>query len=68
MNAGVHFGHRTSESNPKMLAFIHSFKNGRAIINLDKTNSALETAYDLMREAARQKKKHSICWLETFCE
>lgn len=44
LEAGAHFGHKTSRWHPKMAPFIHSKRNGTHIIDLTKTVSRLEDA------------------------
>jgi len=44
LEAGVHFGHRTSKWHPNMKKFIFGAKNGIHIINLEETQKALEEA------------------------
>ncbi len=49
LEAGVHFGHQSSRWNPKMRKFIFARRNGIHIIDLKKTQAALEAA----KQAAR---------------
>src|SRR5688500_9948271 len=44
LEAGVHFGHQTRRWNPKMRRFIHGERSGIYVIDLLKTQSALEGA------------------------
>ncbi|MBD3281590.1 30S ribosomal protein S2 [Candidatus Uhrbacteria bacterium] len=44
LEAGVHFGHRTSKWHPNMKKYIFGSKNGIHIINLEETQKALEEA------------------------
>ena len=44
LNAGAHFGHKTSRWHPKMAPYIHSKRQEAHIINLEKTVEALEKA------------------------
>jgi len=44
LNAGAHFGHKTSRWHPKMAPYIHSKRNGSHIIDLTKTVEKLEEA------------------------
>ncbi len=48
LEAGAHFGHKTSRWHPKMAQYIHSKRNGTHIIDLTKTVSGLETAMDFV--------------------
>src|ERR1043166_5029043 len=54
LDAGVHFGHKTSRWNPKMRRFIFEARNGIYIIDLSKTVSQLETACEYMAGVARK--------------
>jgi small subunit ribosomal protein S2 len=49
LETGVHFGHRTPRWNPKMKPFIFTERNGIHIIDLQQTLTAVEEAYDLIR-------------------
>lgn len=44
LEAGAHFGHKTSRWHPKMAPYIHSKRQEAHIINLEKTVEALEKA------------------------
>lgn len=44
LEAGAHFGHKTSRWHPKMAPYIHSKRQDAHIINLEKTAEALEKA------------------------
>ncbi len=50
LETGVHFGHRTRRWNPKMKPYIFTERNGVHIIDLQKTLTALEQAYKVVRE------------------
>ncbi|MFA4984312.1 MAG: 30S ribosomal protein S2 [Candidatus Omnitrophota bacterium] len=50
LEAGVHFGHKTSRWNPKMQKFIFGKRSGIYIIDLEKTALALEKAREFVRE------------------
>lgn len=50
LEAGAHFGHKTSRWHPKMAPFIHSKRGDIHIINLEKTVEQLETAMQFVRE------------------
>ena len=47
---GVHFGHQTRKWNPKMKPYIYTAKNGVYIIDLEKTQEQLETAYKALKK------------------
>ncbi|MCA9391919.1 30S ribosomal protein S2 [candidate division WWE3 bacterium] len=51
MEAGVHFGHRTRQWNPKMSEYIYGKLEGIHIINLEKTQEKLQQAVDLLSES-----------------
>lgn len=50
LEAGVHFGHKTSRWNPKMKKFIFGERSGIYIIDLEKTAECLEKARDFLSE------------------
>jgi small subunit ribosomal protein S2 len=54
LEAGVHFGHRTSRWNPKMRRFIFADRNGTHIIDLKKTQLALQQAQQVVRDVTLQ--------------
>jgi len=57
LDAGVHFGHLTRKWNPKMAPYIFMEKNGIHIIDLNKTEAALDDACNAMRQMAKSGKK-----------
>lgn len=57
LEAGAHFGHKTSRWHPKMAPYIHSKRQGAHVINLDKTVEALEEALPAITEIAKTDKK-----------
>ena len=57
LEAGAHFGHKTSRWHPKMAPYIHSKRQDAHIINLEKTVDALETALPKLTEIAKSGKK-----------
>ena len=57
LEAGAHFGHKTSRWHPKMAPYIHSKRQDAHIINLDKTVEALEKALPKVTEIAKSGKK-----------
>ena len=57
LEAGAHFGHKTSRWHPKMAPFIHSKRNGSHIIDLTKTVEGLETALNFIAETTAQGKQ-----------
>ncbi len=57
LDAGAHFGHKTSRWHPKMAPYIHSKRQGGHIINLEKTAEALEKALPELTKIAASGKK-----------
>ena len=57
LEAGAHFGHKTSRWHPKMAQYIHSKRQDTHIINLEKTVAALEEALALTKKIAKDGKK-----------
>ena len=57
LEAGAHFGHKTSRWHPKMAPYIHSKRQGSHIINLEKTVEALEKALPELTKIAASGKK-----------
>lgn len=52
LEAGAHFGHKTSRWHPKMAPYIHSKRGGSHIIDLTMTVTCLETALDFLQDTA----------------
>jgi small subunit ribosomal protein S2 len=57
LEAGAHFGHKTSRWHPKMAPYIHSKRGDAHIINLEKTVEALESALPEITKAVASGKK-----------
>ncbi len=57
LEAGAHFGHKTSRWHPKMAPFIHSKRGGSHIIDLTKTVQGLEKALDVIADTVSQGKQ-----------
>ncbi len=57
IEAGAHFGHLTRRWNPKMKPFIFMEKNGIHIIDLNKTQQAIDAAAEAMTEIVSQGKR-----------
>ncbi len=57
LEAGVHFGHKTSRWHPKMAPYIHSKRQDSHIIDLTKTVEALETALPFITKIAASGKQ-----------
>ena len=54
LEAGVHFGHKTSRWHPKMAPYIHSKREGTHIIDLTKTVEGLENALAFVSKTASE--------------
>lgn len=50
LNSGVHFGHQTRRWNPKMRRFILTERNGIYIVDLAKSLSFIDDAYDFVAQ------------------
>lgn len=57
LEAGAHFGHKTSRWHPKMAPYIHSKRGGNHIIDLTKTVEALEAALGFLTQVASEGKQ-----------
>jgi len=56
LEAGVHFGHKTSRWHPKMAPYIHSKRQESHIIDLTKTVEALDVALPFLTKVAASGK------------
>jgi len=56
LEAGVHFGHKTSRWNPQMEEYLYTSKSGVHVINLEKTSEMLERAAKYLAEASSSDK------------
>src|SRR2546423_10798166 len=54
LEAGVHFGHQTRRWNPKMRRFIFGERSGIYIIDLEKSLTGIERAYEFLLDVGRQ--------------
>ncbi|MEK9130906.1 MAG: 30S ribosomal protein S2 [Patescibacteria group bacterium] len=52
LQAGVHFGHRSSRWHPKMQPYIFGVRNGVHITNLEETQKSLATALNFVAQVA----------------
>jgi len=50
LEAGAHFGHETKRWNPKMAPYIYAKRNGIHIIDLQKTSTLADAAYEKIKE------------------
>lgn len=57
LEAGAHFGHKTSRWHPKMATYIHSKRNGSHVIDLTKTVEGLENALSFLEQTAASGKQ-----------
>lgn len=57
LEAGAHFGHKTSRWHPKMAPYIHSKRQEAHIINLEKTVEGLEAALPKVTDIVKNGKK-----------
>jgi small subunit ribosomal protein S2 len=57
LEAGAHFGHKTSRWHPKMAPFIHSKRNGSHIIDLTKTVEGFNDALEFLAQTAAEGKQ-----------
>lgn len=57
LEAGAHFGHKTSRWHPKMAGYIHSKRQDAHIINLEKTVEGLDKALAKTTELVKSGKK-----------
>lgn len=63
LEAGAHFGHKTSRWHPKMAPYLHSKRSGSHIIDLTKTVDGLNEALDFAEKTAASGKQ--ILWVAT---
>jgi len=63
LEAGVHFGHKKSNWNPKMTPYIYGLRNNIYIIDLEKTAEELAKALEFVRKIKENKGK--ILFVET---
>ena len=57
LEAGAHFGHKTSRWHPKMAEYIHSKRGGSHIIDLTKTVAGLENALEFVSKTVSEGKQ-----------
>jgi small subunit ribosomal protein S2 len=57
LEAGAHFGHKTSRWHPKMAPYIHSKREGNHVIDLTKTVQQLEIALAFLSDTAADGKQ-----------
>jgi len=57
LEAGAHFGHKTSRWHPKMAQYIHSKRDGSHIIDLTKTVAGLEAALSFIGKITSEGKQ-----------
>jgi len=54
--AGLHFGHKTSKTHPKMKPYITGVRNTIHIINLEKTSEKLQEALEVLKKLVGEGK------------
>ena len=54
LEAGVHFGHQTRRWNPKMRRYIYGERSGIYIVDLEKTLTGIEGAFEFVRDTVRR--------------
>jgi len=57
LEAGAHFGHKTSRWHPKMAQYIHSKRGDSHVIDLVQTKEQLEKALDVVADTVAQGKQ-----------
>lgn len=57
LEAGAHFGHKTSRWHPKMAPYIHSKRGGTHIIDLTRTTAQLENALAFIEQTTSEGKQ-----------
>jgi len=57
LEAGVHFGHKTSHWHPRMKPYIFMAKNGVHVINLEKSQEMLISAMEYVKKLSSEGKK-----------
>ncbi len=63
LEAGAHFGHKTSRWHPRMAQYIHSKRDGTHIIDLTQTVEKLDQALGFVEQAASEGKQ--VLWVGT---
>lgn len=56
LNAGMHFGHRTSNWHPKMSPYIYTSRKGVHIINLNSAQQKLKSALEFLEKISSEGK------------
>ncbi len=54
LEAGVHFGHQTNRWDPRMSEYIYAERNGIHVIDLHKTLTKVEEAYEFVKNKAAE--------------
>ena len=57
LEAGAHFGHKTSRWHPKMAKYIHSKRQDTHIINLEHTVESIERVLPVIEKVIKDGKK-----------
>lgn len=66
--AGVHFGHKKSNWNPKMKSYVFGLKNNIYIIDLEKTIEQLGKALDFIKETVKKGGKILMVGTRPQCQ
>ncbi len=56
VRSGVHFGHKTSKTHPKMKSYIAGVRNAVHILNLEKTRTKLQEALEFIQKSRQEGK------------
>ena len=57
LDAGVHFGHRTSRWNPKMAPYIYGIRDNIHVIDLRQTSALMKIALNVVKETTKNNGK-----------
>lgn len=60
LEAGVHFGHERSKKNPRMDSYVFMLRNRMAIIDLEKTHTALARAVEFVHQVSKDANKEIL--------
>jgi len=68
LEAGVHWGHKKSNWNPKMKPYIFGLRNNIHIIDLEKTMEELEKAFSFIKETIKKGGKILFIGIRPQCQ
>jgi len=66
--AGVHFGHKKSNRNPKMEPYIYGLRNNIHIIDLEKTMEGLQSALEFIKDVVEKGGKILFVGIRPQCQ